>query len=138
MKRTEFQELSRLRANEGKCLLDAGLYAGSYYLTGYAVECGLKAVIARNCERFQFPDKGFATACYTHDLRVLIKLAGLQPAFVETMNSCGAFRENWEAVSEWNEVARYRSKVSANKAQCLYIACAGRPKGVLTWTEHYW
>lgn len=91
MGRIEFQEFSRLRTNEGKCLLAAGLYAGSYYLTGYAVECGLKAVIARNCERFQFPDKGFATACYTHDLRVLIKLAGLQPAFVETMHSCGAF-----------------------------------------------
>lgn len=80
MKRIEFQALSRMRADEGKCLLDAGLYAGSYYLTGYSVECGLKAVIAKNCERYQFPDKGFATACYTHDLRVLIKLAGLQSA----------------------------------------------------------
>jgi hypothetical protein len=138
MKRIEFQALSRMRADEGKCLLDAGLYAGSYYLTGYSVECGLKAVIAKNCERYQFPDKGFATACNTHDLRVLIKLAGLQSAFVETMDFSGAFRENWEAVSEWSEVARYRTLVSANKAQCLYLACAGKPKGVLAWIEQYW
>lgn len=127
-----------MRVTEGKCLLDAGLFAGSYYLTGYSVECALKAVIAKHCERFVFPDKAFAASCHTHDLRLLIKLAGLQSSFIETMDSSGAFRENWEAVSEWNEVARYRSKVSANKAQCLYLACAGQPKGVLPWIAQYW
>jgi sugar/nucleoside kinase (ribokinase family) len=69
---------------------------------------------------------------------VLIKLAGLQSAFVETMDFSGAFRANWEAVSEWSEVARYRTLVSANKAQCLYLACAGKPKEVLAWIEQYW
>ena len=138
MRRIEFQQLSRMRAKEGKCLLDAGHFSGSYYLTGYAVECAFKAVIAAHCERYEFPDKAFATACYTHDLRVLIKLAKLQEVFANTIASSGAFRENWEAVSEWNEVARYRSKVSAHKAQCMYLACAGQPKGVLPWIEQYW
>jgi hypothetical protein len=127
-----------MRASEGKCLLDAGLYAGSYYLTGYAVECAFKAVIARRCVRYQFPDKAFASACYTHDLRMLIKLADLQAAFVEIMEASGAFRENWECVSEWNELARYRSKVSVHKAQCMYLACTGQPKGVLPWIEQHW
>lgn len=138
MDRIELQELTRIRIGEGKCLLDAGLYPGSYYLTGYAIECALKSVICKNYGRHQFPDKGFVSACHTHDLRLLIRLAGLQPAFIEAMGASGAFRENWEVVSEWDEVARYRPKVSMNKAHCLYLACAGQPKGVLTWITHYW
>lgn len=137
MDRIEFPDLARMRIDEGKCLLNAGLYAGRYYLSGYAVECALKAVICRNCGRYQFPDKGFATACHTHDLRVLVKLAGLKPAFVEAMDASGAFRENWEEVSEWDEVARYRAKVAASRAQCLYLACAGQPRGVIPWIALY-
>jgi HEPN domain-containing protein len=32
-------------------LLEAGLYAGAYYLAGYAVECALKACIAKKTAR---------------------------------------------------------------------------------------
>jgi len=43
MNRDDFQLLSKLRVAEAKALLDAGLYTGSRYLMGYAVECALKA-----------------------------------------------------------------------------------------------
>jgi len=38
-------------------LLRLGLFDGAYYLAGYAVECALKACIAKGTQRFEFPDK---------------------------------------------------------------------------------
>jgi HEPN domain-containing protein len=55
--RRDLQELSKVRLKEAKALLDLGLYDGAYYLAGYAVECALKAGIAKETRRHQFPDK---------------------------------------------------------------------------------
>jgi len=51
MNRTELQRLSRIRIKEAKFLLDGGCYNGAYYLAGYAVECALKACIAKQTHR---------------------------------------------------------------------------------------
>ena len=40
-----------------KALLDGGYPAGAYYLMGYAVECALKACIAKQTKRYDFPPK---------------------------------------------------------------------------------
>ena len=45
MDRQDFQRLASLRRREAKNLLNSGLYDGAYYLSGYAVECGLKACL---------------------------------------------------------------------------------------------
>jgi hypothetical protein len=68
MNRTDLQKLSRMRVKEAKALLDAGQSCGAYYLTGYAVECALKACIAKQVRRNDFPDKRTVTESYTHDL----------------------------------------------------------------------
>jgi len=57
MKRTDFQDLSRLRMKEARRLFEAGCPEGAYYLAGYAAECAFKACIAKKTERFEFPDK---------------------------------------------------------------------------------
>ena len=36
-----------MRPHVLKVLLDAGRYPAAYYLVGYAVECGLKACVAK-------------------------------------------------------------------------------------------
>ena len=46
MNRRDLQELTRIRAVEAGTLLDQGMYDGAYYLSGYAVECALKACIS--------------------------------------------------------------------------------------------
>jgi len=38
--------VARAREREAKALLAASEWSGAYYLSGYAVECGLKAVLA--------------------------------------------------------------------------------------------
>jgi HEPN domain-containing protein len=77
MNRNDFQQLSELRAKEAKALLAAGFPEGAYYLAGYAVECALKACIARKTQEFDFPEKKRVNDSHTHDLGKLLVLAGL-------------------------------------------------------------
>ena len=77
--RLELPKLSRARLREAKALAAAGEWSGAYYLSGYAVECGLKAAIARAFNASTFPDKNHVFNIHTHKLQDLVKLAGLQP-----------------------------------------------------------
>jgi len=78
MNRQELQELSKIRRKEAAALLAAKHYAGAYYLLGYSVECALKACIAKQTNKHDFPNKDLASKAYVHDLEQLIKLAGLK------------------------------------------------------------
>jgi HEPN domain-containing protein len=98
MDRKDLRALSRVRLSEARALLKAGLPDGAYYLAGYAVECGLKACIAKETQRYEFPEKKRADASYTHSLKELVRVAelrdGLQaakdadPLFEETGIEC--------------------------------------------------
>ncbi len=60
-------------------MLDNGLYEGAYYLAGYAVECAIKACIAKQTKRYDFPpDRRTVDKIYSHDLEDLIGLAELR------------------------------------------------------------
>ena len=54
MNRTDLQKLSNARIREARILFAAGEYSGAYYLAGYAVECALKACIAKSVKRHDF------------------------------------------------------------------------------------
>ena len=57
MNRFDFQRLAKIRIKEAGVLLEKRCYEGAYYLVGYAVECALKACIAKQTQRFEFPEK---------------------------------------------------------------------------------
>ena len=78
MNRQQLQDLSNLRKREAKSLFDNGLYQGAYYLMGYSVECALKACVAKQTNRYDFPDKEPTRQVYTHSLEKLVALAGLK------------------------------------------------------------
>jgi HEPN domain-containing protein len=78
MNRLDFQKLAELRLLEAEVLLDAGKYEGAYYLCGYAVECALKACIAKLTKEHDFPDKATVNDSYTHDLGKLLGVSGLK------------------------------------------------------------
>ena len=82
MNRVDLQQLADLRVAEAHALLTlaAPLPDGAYYLAGYAVECGLKACIAKGYGPESWPEKRFVLECHTHDIFALIRLAGLEPA----------------------------------------------------------
>jgi hypothetical protein len=76
--RKDFQLLAKLRAKEAGTLSKNGDDQGAYYLAGYAIECALKACIAKKSKRWEFPPKRkYVDQVYTHDLNLLLQAAEL-------------------------------------------------------------
>jgi HEPN domain-containing protein len=138
MNRTDFQRVAKTRIEEARALLDGGHYPGAYYLVGYAVECAIKACVAKQVKRYDFPDKKVAKEAYTHDLSKLVLLAGLGPDFEKDRKSNSALDLNWAVVKDWDEESRYDTGITAAQAQDLFSACTERQSGILTWVEKRW
>ena len=138
MDRADLQQIAGLRITEAKVLLDNACYAGAYYLAGYAVECALKACIAKQTRRYEFPDKQRVGDSYTHDLTKLVRIAGLKDVLEQEIESDQALFANWDIVKEWSEGTRYQTDVSERRSRELYSAITGRKNGVLAWIRQWW
>jgi HEPN domain-containing protein len=137
MTRTDFQDLAREKLAEAKILLDAGKWTGAYYLAGYAVECGLKACIAKLFKSEIFPEKTFSDKCYVHDLEKLIVLAELK-AVRDADNAVNVnLGSNWHTALEWTEASRYARKTQ-KEAEELYNAITHAVDGVFPWIQVRW
>jgi len=137
MDRRDFQELSKVRLKEATALLKLGLFDGAYYLAGYAVECALKACIAKRTQRFEFPDRKRAESSHSHSLRDLIRVAGLEEARRERADQDPDFRRSWEIVESWSEQSRYSRNIPES-AQVLLAAVGDRRHGVISWIKLQW
>jgi hypothetical protein len=138
MNSADFQLLADTRNREAKILLDNQCYEGTYYLLGYAVECALKACIAKQTQAFDFPDKSFANSIFTHDLEKLMKLSGIEPSFQSYCKghpNTGIF---WSVVKRWTEEKRYSTFTQKNEADDLYEAINNPNEGVMRWIKTYW
>jgi HEPN domain-containing protein len=134
MFRKDFQELALVRLREARALLAAGAFDGAYYLGGLAVECALKACIARATERYEFPDQKRTNRIYTHTLETLLKEAGLE-AHLRAANP--AVQAAWAQARVWKVETRYKlgkSKVEAAE----FVNVVGGRSGVVQWVKRYW
>jgi HEPN domain-containing protein len=134
--RKDFQRLAELRAKEAATLAKTGNRQGAYYLAGFAVECALKACIAKKTRRHDFPaDKDYAGKVYTHNLDQLLKLAHLEAQLygdIETRPQLGA---NWNIVRDWRVDSRYETTRLGGKEMTLAVNSAD---GVLQWIKLHW
>ena len=137
MNRTDLRNLSALRAKEARVLLDNDCYDGAYYLIGYAVECALKACIAKRTQRYDFPDKRTVNESFTHNLEKLVQVIGLQAALAIESRRDPAFGVNWSVVKDWDEQSRY-STWTKTESENLYRAVIDRRHGVLRWVKLHW
>jgi len=136
LKRKDFQRLADLRAKESHILARNGCEQGAYYLAGYAVECALKACIAKRTKRHDFPPKrDYVDKVYSHRLETLLELAELKEQLKDDMNGNRVLAGNWLIVKKWNESKRYVS--SGLQGKDLYDAITG-PNGVLSWIKQRW
>ena len=138
MNRRELQQLSRLRVQDARVLLDNGRYLGAYYLLGYAVECALKACIAKQIRRYDFPDRRQVNDSYTHDLEKLLNVSGLQGELDQESATNSEFSRNWSIVKEWSESFRYEITVPEPDVRDFYHAFTERRNGVLRWLMKFW
>ena len=138
MNRSDLQSLSVNRLADGALLLEAGRHGGAYYLLGYAVECALKASVAKQVREHDFPDKKLVVDSHTHDLGKLLSLSGLRESFEAKAAAEPNFALNWKAVVSWNEASRYSTSITATIAGEFHSAIADPKTGVLTWLRSYW
>ncbi len=137
MNRADFQRLSNLRLQESKALLAAGFPEGAYYLAGYAVECALKACIAKKTQLHDFPVKG-SHKFYSHDLEDLVGFAELQLELAGALSANPPMDANWTIVKDWSEEARYESGRTIQDAMALVTAIEDQTGGLLPWLRQRW
>lgn len=132
MNRVELQELAFRRLAVD--LSATGHFDSAYYLAGYAVQCGLKACIARKVREHDFPDRTTVNDSYTHNLAKLLKTAELEKPLLA---SPGAVVVNWTIVARWSEGSRYEQREQA-EAEELISAITDPSEGVLQWIKQHW
>lgn len=137
MNRADLQQLAEVRTKEAGALLQASLHDGAYYLAGYAVECALKACIAKKTREHDFPDKRLVNESHTHDLVKLIRVAELELELKQRMEADPAFEVNWAVVKDWSEEARYQRHPEL-MARDYYNAVVDAQRGILTWLREHW
>jgi AbiV family abortive infection protein len=138
LNRTRLQALADRYVADAKILLQNGSWSSAYYLVGYAIECALKACIARQVQQHDFPDLQTVKRSYTHDLKELLKLAGLQGELEVRAGQSVEFRDNWhKVVIEWNESSRYENPTQA-MAEEMVRAVSDDGEGVIKWLTQHW
>lgn len=125
-------------ANDAETLLKNRRWPSAYYLSGYAIECALKACIAKKIRKHAFPDLETVKDSYTHDLRKLLKLAGLTNALQARSQGTDQFGKYWEQViTTWRETSRYEQPTKG-MAKELIRAVSDTKEGVLPWIKLHW
>lgn len=135
--RKDLKALAFARLREAKVLLVNEEYSGAYYLAGYVIECALKACIAKQTLRHEFPDKKRTDKSWTHNLEALLGAAELLTSLQAESKSKPRFSANWDVVKDWSETSRYKNW-NQREAEELIRAVSESKHGVLTWLKHHW
>ena len=131
--RKELQSLAEARLKDAQTLFDHGRFDGAYYLAGYAIECALKACIAKKTKRHDFPDKDFAHNVYTHDVSTLLRLSGLESELRSQFRTEPKLEARWGVVKGWNEKSRYGKQGRKTGHDAV-----AHPEGVLACLRRFW
>lgn len=106
-------------------------------MAGYAVECAVKACIAKSTKEFDFPDKDRVIKSYSHKIADLIKVAELSADFEKERHANSKFAAGWNVVNNWSEQSRYQIWSGA-EAEAMIDAVERTQDGVLQWIMRYW
>jgi hypothetical protein len=135
--KADLVKLAEGKLLDARLLLQNGRSSSAYYIAGYAVEIGLKAIIAGEFRNDTLPDKTFANSVYTHKLEELVRLAGLASELNARKRGSPEFDSNWAVVANWSEQARYDA-TDAITATAMLHAVGDDQTGVLPWLKTYW
>jgi len=139
--RAHWRQLANERVIDADVLIQGGRWAAAYHLSGYAVECGLKACILAYIENNNadavFRERKFSENCWTHNIEDLVRLAGLRSVLDLDMKANTQLGVNWVYATRWKEISRYQmpSKFDARR---LFEAVTDAANGVLPWIIAHW
>ncbi|HCC60045.1 MAG: hypothetical protein A2402_02450 [Candidatus Staskawiczbacteria bacterium RIFOXYC1_FULL_37_43] len=126
------------RLDDAKALYQARRYDGTAYLCGYVLEVALKARICKLLELDEYPCTGvFKQAFATHDLSVLLKLAGLEKEISLSKSKNYNLFIQWSMMISWNwdPEMRYRimNKNKKEVGNMLVVLI-----NIFKWLKNYW
>ena len=139
--RVELKELAKTRLQEAKLLYDRGLYDGACYQAGYVLEMALKARICKALDLADYPDSGEISRSFkTHNLMVLLRLAGLQRKLDQAIAANPHLLQSWSLIVEWTEEFRYSPIGSSSqvRAKAILSAVDDKRDGIFTWLKRHW
>jgi hypothetical protein len=137
MNRPDLQNLAQERLEDAQSLLATNRYGGAYYVIGYAVECGLKACIAKLTRAEDFYDKNLARKIFQHNLGELANYARLSAVIEQAGKLDALFGANWAQVSSWSEESRYETHTQT-EAEEMVNAVQAPDHGVMQCIRQYW
>ena len=135
--RTDFHQLADDRMADARTLLTAGRAVAAYYIAGYAIECALKACIARTVGEHKFPDKDLGRNVHTHRLDDLLGFAGLRNELRDASQQDPQLATNWAIAANWSETVRYYG-ATVQDAEELIAAVDDPQHGILEWIKQRW
>jgi HEPN domain-containing protein len=138
MNRFDLQKMAEERVADAAALLAAERFQAAYYLCGYAIECALKACIARKTREFEFPDRKLANDSHVHDLTKLLRVAGIDGILQGEEGRNHDFATNWAIVKDWSEASRYNAAITPAQASAFFLAVRDESNGVLSWLKQQW
>jgi len=101
--------------------------AQGHFHAGIAVECALKAYIMRVERLNSWPSKEAREDLYTHDLRRLRAIAGIQ------LNPTALTASSWHVVLQWDRGQAYDPQPMPRKAARSMVEAAFGSSGAVTW-----
>lgn len=138
------KELKTIAMNRVKVvqkLLASGDYDMAVYVSGYVLECALKAVICKTLKLADYPRnvqvQSSAISFHTHNFDILSMLAGMSQELSNGIASRDLF-QNWSDITTtWKPELRYMpvgtwKKVDAEK---MLHALTDSPHGVITYIK---
>lgn len=133
----DLETLSETRLDDAVQLFQMARYSAAYYLSGYAVELGVKACIAGLFQANTIPEKSFVNAVYSHRLDELLGLTGIKRELQDDMKKDPALSAAWGVASKWTETSRY-SMWDQFAAESMINAVGDQQHGVLQWLKKHW
>ena len=137
MNRTDLQNLAEERLGDAEALLANSRFGAAYYIVGYAVECGLKACIAKLTRAEDFYDKNLARKIFQHNLAELANYARLSAVIEQSGKTDPVFEANWAQVGLWSEESRYETRTQT-EAEQMVKAVHDPNHGVMQCIRQYW
>lgn len=131
------KSLADMRLKDAAILLQNGRHSAAYYLAGYAIEAGLKAVIAVSFRATVIPSPKFVAAVHTHDLVSLVSLSGLKEPLMKATKIDRILAANWGFVAGWKETSRYET-IDPFSADRMLTAIGDPSSGVMQWLKTHW
>jgi len=134
MNRNTWQWLARSRLAEAKILFKARKHSGAYYLSGYVIECALKARLSKKFKKNIWPNSPLFKSIFTHNLVDLLKATDLETAL---QSGSVDLRANWGVVKDWHPESRY-AKQNRTAAREMLKAVDHHQHGIFQWLSLHW